>query len=260
VFRKLEGKKIGESIFVNNNGVKMWEIKKQYDSDEFQNNISSLGHRVDVYQESINKTFAEYLVNYEYLTQLLENYGFVLLERDDARSLGLPESMGNFDQLFYEMQSQIKNRRLRSSDIQSALEMTPDEKKISFLNKYFIFKKVREVNAEEVSRVLTGSSVAQIELEKKETIIVDKPLIKKKPIVKKKKSKLKIGIAKPKQNVEMVVEEAVVAPAPGKPKPVIKVKKRKGKVKVKSKIVSKSKKIIRGKRKAKIKKSDGDEE
>lgn len=259
VFRKLEGKKIGESIFINNNGVKMWEIKKQYDSGEFQNNISSLGHRVDVYQESINKTFAEYLVNYEYLTQLLENYGFVLLERDDARSLGLPESMGNFDQLFYEMQSQIKNRRLRSSDIQSALEMTPDEKKISFLNKYFIFKKVREVNAEEVSRVLTGSSVAQIELEKKETTIVDKPLIKKKPVVKKKKSKLKIGIAKPKQNVEMV-EEAVVAPAPGKPKPVIKVKKRKGKVKVKSKIASKPKKIIRGKRKAKIKKSDEDEE
>ena len=98
--------------------------------------ISSLGYRIDVYQESINKTFPEYLVNFDYLVQVIENYGFVLLERDEARSLGLPESMGNFDQLFYEMQSQIKHRRLRASDVQSAPEMTSDEKKISFLNKY----------------------------------------------------------------------------------------------------------------------------
>jgi len=258
VFRKLEGKKTGESIFINNNGVKMWDIKKQYDGDEFQNNISSLGYRVDVYQESINKTFPEYLVNYEYLISIIENYGFVLLERDEARSLGLPESIGNFDQLFYEMQSQIKHRRLRPSDVQSAPDMTPDEKKISFLNKYFIFKKVRDVNAEEVSRVLTGSSVAQFDLEEKETDKVDKPLIKKKPIVKKKKGKLKIGVGKKKQveqNIETVEEEVVVAPAPGKPKPVIKVKRRKGKVKVKDKKV-----VIKGKLKAKIKKEEKNED
>ena len=127
------------------------------------------------------------------------------------------------------------------------------------MNKYFIFKKVRDVNAEEVSRVLTGSSVAQIDLEEKETDEVDKPLIKKKPIVKKKKGKLKIGVGK-KQQVEQPVEtvegEVVVAPAPGKPKPVIKVKRRKGKVKVKDKKV-----VIKGKRKAKIKKkADKDED
>jgi hypothetical protein len=258
VFRKLEGKKIGESIFINNNGVKMWDIKKQYDGDEFPNNISSLGYRVDVYQESINKTFPEYLVNYEYLISIIENYGFVLLERDEARSLGLPESIGNFDQLFYEMQSQIKHRRIRPSDVQSAPDMTPDEKKISFLNKYFIFKKVRDVNAEEVSRVLTGSSLAQIDLEKKETDQVDEQLIKKKPIVKKKKGKLKIGVGETlqvEQPVEIVEEEVVVAPAPGKQKPVIKVKRRKGKVKVKDKKV-----VIKGKRKAKIKKADKNED
>jgi hypothetical protein len=253
VFRKLEGKKIGESIFINNNGVKMWEIKKQYDGDEFSNNISSLGYRVDVYQESINKTFPEYLVNYEYLTQILENYGFVLLEREEARSIGLPESIGNFDQLFYEMESQIKHRRLRSSDVQSAPDMTSDEKKISFLNKYFIFKKVREVNAEEVSRVLTGSSIAQVDLEEKETTMVDKPLIKKKPVVRKKKNKLKIGVQKQKvleqKTDDSVEEEVAVAPAPGKSKPVIKIKKRKIKVKVKAQKV-----VIKGKRKAKIKK------
>lgn len=136
--------------------------------------------------------------------------------------------------------------------------MTPDEKKISFLNKYFIFKKVRDVNAEEVSRVLTGSSLAQIDLEKKETDQVDEQLIKKKPIVKKKKGKLKIGVGETlqvEQPVETVEEEVVVAPAPGKQKPVIKVKRRKGKVKVKEKKV-----VIKGKRKAKIKKADKNED
>ena len=153
------------------------------------------------------------------------------------------------------MQSQIKHRRLRSSDVQSAPDMTPDEKKISFLNKYFIFKKVRDVNAEEVSRVLTGSSVAQVDLEEKETTMVDKPLIKKKPVVRKKKNKLKIGVQKQKvleqKTDDSVEEEVAVAPAPGKSKPVIKIKKRKTKVKVKAQKV-----VIKGKRKGKNQKKN----
>ena len=91
---------------------KCGKSKSNMKAMSFQNNISSLGYRIDVYQESINKTFPEYLVNFDYLVQVIENYGFVLLERDEARSLGLPESMGNFDQLFYEMQSQIKTSSL----------------------------------------------------------------------------------------------------------------------------------------------------
>ena len=88
VFRALENKKPGESIsVVNTEGVKMWEIRKRYNNGEFNNDISCLGYRIDVYQESINKTFAEYLVNYEYLMRVLENYGFTLLNRDEARNI-----------------------------------------------------------------------------------------------------------------------------------------------------------------------------
>jgi len=173
--------------------------------------------------------------------------------------------MGNFDQLFYEMQTQIKHRRLRASDVQSAPEMTSDEKKISFLNKYFIFKKVRDVNAEEVSRVLTGASIAQVDLEMKNTQTIAKPMIKKKPVVKKKKAKLKIGV-KSTDVAEPVVEEMeiVVEKAPGKSKQVVKVKKRKGKVKVKGKkpvvVKTKGKVVVKGKRKVKIKKDDNDDQ
>lgn len=253
VFRKLENKSAGESIFISHGGEKMWEIKKQYESDTFSNDIGSLGYRIDVYQETINKTFSEYLVNYEYLIQILENYGFVLLERDEARSLGLPESIGNFDQLFYEMQSQIKHRRLRASDVQSAPNMTPDEKKISFLNKYFIFKKIRDVNAEEVTRVLTGATVAQVDLEEKERRkMAVRPTIVKKPIVKKKKGKIKIGVKQQSQPivVEEEVVEVVIAPAPGMVKAPIKIKKRKAKVKVGKPIIKKNV-VIKGIKKKK---------
>ena len=126
--------------------MRFWfNIKKLYQNEEFKDDESSLGYKIDVYQESINKTFSEYLVNYEYLIQLIENYGFVLVERDEARSLGLPNSIGNFDQLYYEMQSQIKTKKIKRADLFSAPDMTTDEKKISFLNKYFIFKKIRNV-------------------------------------------------------------------------------------------------------------------
>jgi hypothetical protein len=241
VFRQLENKEMGESIFINKDGVKMWEIKKQYDQTEFANDMSSVGYKIDVYQESINKTFSEYLVNYEYLIQLIENYGFVLVERDEARSLGLPNSIGNFDQLYYEMQSQIKSKKIKRADLFSAPDMTSDEKKISFLNKYFIFKKIRDVNAEEVSRVMMNESQQQVEEEKKEEMKIQKELIKKAgPTVRKIKKKLKIK-SKPKPTVKtedkITNEESKksVAPAPGTEKKKTKKPKLKLKIKIKSK-------------------------
>jgi mRNA (guanine-N7-)-methyltransferase len=241
VFRQLENKEMGESIFINKDGVKMWEIKKQYEQTEFANDMSSVGYKIDVYQESINKTFSEYLVNYEYLIQLIENYGFVLVERDEARSLGLPNSIGNFDQLYYEMQSQIKTKKIKRADLFSAPDMTSDEKKISFLNKYFIFKKIRDVNAEEVSRVMMNESQQQVEEEKKEEMKIQKELIKKTgPTVRKIKKKLKIkSKAKPTVTTENDVtnEESKksVAPSPGTEKKKTKKPKLKLKIKIKSK-------------------------
>lgn len=161
VFQLLEAKKAGEGIHITKNGKKMWEIKKQYENIRFENNKSSVGYRIDVYQESINKIFPEYLVNYDYLVTVMEDFGFVLLSREEAKTMGLPNSMGNFNELFDIMEDEISARRLKKSDVGRALAMSPDEKKISFLNKYFIFKKVRDVNAAQVARVLSDESVKQ---------------------------------------------------------------------------------------------------
>jgi mRNA (guanine-N7-)-methyltransferase len=153
VFRALEDKEPGESIKIMVGERKMWEITKRYDSDTFDNNESCLGYQVDVYQESINKIFPEYLVNYDYLIRILEQYGFALLTVPECQELGIPTSIGNFNILFKEMQHQIKSKQLRKADIGTALNMTSDEKKVSFLNKFFIFKKIRDVNAEAVEKI-----------------------------------------------------------------------------------------------------------
>lgn len=161
VFRALESKNLGEGIRIMDDERKMWEITKEYESDIFENNQSCLGYTINVYQESINKPFPEYLVNYEYLIELLEQYGFVLLNTVECRDVGLPSSIGNFNLLFNEMKTRVQTKQIRKVDIGDALDMTPNEKKISFLNKYFVFKKIRDVNAEEIERIQLNVSSSE---------------------------------------------------------------------------------------------------
>ena len=188
VFRALENKEMGEGIRIMAGEKKMWEITKEYDNDSFANNVSCLGYKINVYQETINKIFPEYLVNYDYLTTLLEQYGFALLTTNEYKELGLPNSIGGFNLLFSEMQHQINSNRLRQSDIGEALRMTSDEKKISFLNKYFVFKKIRDVNAEEVEKIqLNLNTLVEEEMAEKneqlnlivEGVASEKPRVKK---------------------------------------------------------------------------------
>jgi hypothetical protein len=109
------------------------------------------------------------------------------------------------------------------------------------LNNYFIFKKVRDVNAEQVSRLLIDRSPqADKEVaadESKINLVLSKKKAKR-PRVKKIKSKIKIGQQVPQLQIvvpvlpEAKAEEPVVAIAPGQR---IKIKKKKGKIKVKAK-------------------------
>jgi len=195
VFQLLETKKPGESIHIIKDGKKMWEIKKQYENKQFPNSKASVGYKIDVYQESINKIFSEYLVNYEYLTTLMEDFGFVLVSSEEAQTMGLPSSMGNFNELFNTMQEDIKKRRLKKSDVGTALSMSADEKRISFLNKYFVFKKVRDVNAAQVARILSDESTREQLQNVKDSIELQKAVMEEqqaKPKIKKLKKKMKI--------------------------------------------------------------------
>ena len=194
VFRRLQGKNTGESIFImNENDTKMWDMKKLYTQTTFPDDESSLGYSVDVYQESINKTFAEYLVNFDFFTRELENYGFVPVTDIEAQRMGFPQAIGSFESLFDIMEDELQNGRINKSNIGKALNMTINEKNISFLNNYFIYKKVRNPNAKELTNNKLTISKQQEELDKAETVELQKTLKpEKKRIVKKYKKKIKL--------------------------------------------------------------------
>jgi len=148
IFNMLEQIKKGESISHFNGDNKIWQITKQFDNLEFNNDETSLGLAIDIYQETINKTFREYLVNFEYLTRVLENYGFVLLSSDELKSINLQHSIGSFQYLFENMKQEIKSSKYNQKKYGTALNMSEAEKTISFLNKYFIFKKIRNISTD----------------------------------------------------------------------------------------------------------------
>ena len=163
VFNLLEDKKQNESAIIIQDEKKMWEVKKRYDSDTFNDDETSLGYAIDVYQESINKTFTEYLVNFTYLKRLLENYGFRTLKKNELKNLNFPNSIGSFQDLFYSMQEKLEREPNKKIDYKNATSMSENEKKISFLNNYFIFKKVHNVNAGQVSLVISEDSKEEID-------------------------------------------------------------------------------------------------
>tara|TARA_B100000900_G_scaffold416197_1_gene449945 strand:- start:1252 stop:4833 length:3582 start_codon:yes stop_codon:yes gene_type:complete len=146
VFNMLKQTKYGESITLFKDSNKIWQITKQYESNEFLEDDSCMGYAIDIYQESINKTFREYLVNFNYLIRVLENYGFTLLEETEYKDLNLPGSIGTFQELFNNMNLEVKKDRRLQNKVGTALNMSDEEKKISFLNNYFIFKKIRSVD------------------------------------------------------------------------------------------------------------------
>ena len=148
IFKLLNNLDNGSSKTIFRNDKKIWEITKRYENQEFIGDESSVGLAIDVYQETINKVFREYLVNFKFLERLLENYGFVLLNEDEIEQLGLPNSIGNFKEMYTFMNSLIDNNKSFKNKVGMALEMSDEEKEISYLNKYFVFKKVRNSDAD----------------------------------------------------------------------------------------------------------------
>ena len=161
MFNALRGVEKGKSITLRIKDTKVWEVAKDYSKTTFDNDISSVGYAIDVFQDSINKTIKEYLVNFTYFTQLMEYYGFQLLKREDATALGLPNGAGMFSELFTRMEQDVEQDQRQKNRYGSAIYMTPIEKQISFYNRYFVFKKVANVDVEDVFRSVTGIHVFQ---------------------------------------------------------------------------------------------------
>ena len=169
MFNALRSTPRGNSIALNIDGTKIWEVTKDYSQTTLDDDISSVGYAINVYQDSINKTIKEYLVNFTYFTQLMDSYGFQLIKREEANKLGLPNGSGMFGELFSRMEADIQQDQSLRNRYGSAPYMNAKEKQISFYNRYFVFKKISSVDVEDVYRSVTGVHVFEEKMNRRDT-------------------------------------------------------------------------------------------
>jgi hypothetical protein len=143
---KRNGVKKNESFILFKGGVtesskKIIEIVKKYDDDlRFPPDEFSLGYEIQVWQESIGNYISEYLVNFEYLDGMMSKYGFEPHHLDKGNIFR--KGRASFEELFRIMREHHSSNSLYAK----ALGMSNEEKTLSFLNDYFIYKKVRDVD------------------------------------------------------------------------------------------------------------------
>jgi hypothetical protein len=169
VFNLLKNKNREEGFVIMKNQQKMFEILKMYDQTGFPDDELCLGYAINIFQESINQVFREYLVNYDFLVRIMEDYGFRPITREEAQQLNLPDATGMFSELFNIMQNEIKMNPARAADYRKSPFMSPEEKRISFMNRYFVFKKILAVNVKKVSDILLREENLNITYDIEET-------------------------------------------------------------------------------------------
>ena len=164
VFNMLKNKELDDGVSIYESDAKIWEIKKRYSLQSFEDDSSSLGYTIDVFQETINQSISEYLVNYDYFTQVMEDYGFQLVTTGEASELGLPGGSGLFSDLYSSLLD--KKNKSKNAMYADAINMNEYEKKISFLNRYVVFKKIRIVNTAKVILEETEESADSVAMKR----------------------------------------------------------------------------------------------
>jgi hypothetical protein len=158
----------------------IWRIRKQYpDMDQMMDDETSLGMKIDADVESINNTSHEFLVNFDYLTKLMVEYGFELV--DSRLFHEVPNSM--LEEFYAEKKpigTQLRNKI-------KALEY-------SVLHRWFIF--VKRSVLDEITDDQSEVEEAPIEDEEEQSVeeapikIEKKPIEEKNPIQEKKTNKI----------------------------------------------------------------------
>ena len=139
IYNEFKDKENGETIELYKENTKIWHITKKYDDTNNlfeENDENSLGYKISVYQESINKEFDEYLVNFKYFIDVMKDYGFTLEQKIQTEH-GMINSIGNFEELY----TLMKKNKKDIHKYKEAKNMSYQEKKISFFNKYYVFRK-----------------------------------------------------------------------------------------------------------------------
>jgi hypothetical protein len=149
------------------------------------NDASTLGKDISVLQESIGQAITEYLINFDYFNSVMQNFGFAPIDAKEANIFGLPydKGIGTFEDLFKQYNKDKSTDRLEDYAA-NLTDMTPTEKRISFLSMYFVYQKIRDVDPnsvimeEEIMMPVVGEGEGEQEDEEFEVDILN-PKIKK---------------------------------------------------------------------------------
>ena len=201
---------------MNRDDKKIFELVKKYNKTGFPDDEMSLGYAINVYQETINKMFQEYLVNFKYLQRIMEDYGFILMTQDEATLCGLPNGTGSFKELYESLIDEMKRNTKKRNDYKTVASMQEDEKQISFLNMFFVFKKVRNIPPQDFKKLYEYNDVFESEItEEKQT---EEPI----KLVSKKLKRPKIMIEATvitMPDIKITEEPKPEEPKPEEPKP-----------------------------------------
>ena len=121
----------------------------------------------------------------------MESYGFVVAPIKDVKKMGFNKSIGSFSDLFDDMEEDIESKKIKKADIGDALIISTKEKRLSFLNNYFIYKKIHSVNAAQEELHYTAKDLQEVD-SSKELDQDDSPTPKQVRKIKKYKKKVKL--------------------------------------------------------------------
>lgn len=110
-----------KSELFHKDGSRLWTINKKYkNNSHFLDHSQVFGYKIGVWQDSINKENDEYLVHFKYFEKSMSDYGFKMIQ------------LNSFESYYKKKENKTK--------------LSKEEKKISFLNKAFVFEKINDVD------------------------------------------------------------------------------------------------------------------
>jgi len=134
----------GSLSAMGEDGRVLWHIGRRYEGRLGDRPVQErVGLKVRVYVETIGQSLDEYLVDYTLLEMAMEEAGLRPVGREAQQELGLGASTGGFEGLFHDMQEFVAGEDGKSKDprLSQALQMTEAQRRYSFLNRWFVFRK-----------------------------------------------------------------------------------------------------------------------
>ena len=116
----------------------------------------TVGKKITVYMQSIGQSHAEYLVNFTYFTQLMKSYEFEPLSSEELKALGLSTDV-SFKGMYKHMQqhSSMEKQSMEKQSMEKQYVMSREEQTVSFLNRFFVFKKMKIVSTKRMQQLET---------------------------------------------------------------------------------------------------------